>query len=194
MIDALHDRPGRSRRAGGNRSGLRPSPVERFDRQPVIGLGDEPFVERRALEHVRHQPAPLFARGGGKLGSKGKVVGRGVRHGHKMPRCWWRANYKPLARPRSVRKRASSELGWILGRALSHRGDGGGRPRAAGDHGRGGSFSTPLASTCASASRTRRPAISRSGAISASGANTNARPKSCGCGSVRSGSCKTRSS
>jgi hypothetical protein len=111
MIGALHDRPGRSRRAGGNRSGLRSSPVERFDRQPVIGLGDEPFVERRALEHVRHQPAPLFARGGGKLGSKGKVVGRGVRHGHKMPCGKWRANYKPPARARSVRKRTSSERG-----------------------------------------------------------------------------------
>src|SRR5262245_18176264 len=31
MIDALHERPRRSWRAGGNGPGLRPSPVERLD-------------------------------------------------------------------------------------------------------------------------------------------------------------------
>src|SRR5262249_7375918 len=34
--------------------------------------------------------------GGGKLGREGKGVGRVVGHGHKMPRCKWRANHKLL--------------------------------------------------------------------------------------------------
>src|SRR5262249_37991583 len=105
MIDALRDRPRRSWRAGGNGPGLCASPVERLDGYAVIGLGDEPLVERRTLEHARHQLAPLLARGGGKLGSEGKVVVRAVGHGHKMPWCKWRANHKPRAR--CSRKRPS---------------------------------------------------------------------------------------
>ena len=52
----------------------------------------------------------------------------------------------------------------------------------------GGSFSMPLASIRSSASRTRMPAIMRSGAISASGTSTKARSNRRGCGSVSSGS------
>ena len=44
----------------------------------------------------------------------------------------------------------------------------------------------PLVSTRSSASRTRTPAITRSGAISASGTSTKARSNRCGCGKIRS--------
>ena len=56
------------------------------------------------------------------------------------------------------------------------------------------SFSIPLASTRASASRTRVPAIRRSAAISASGMRTNARSNRNGWGSVSSASCSSTSS
>ena len=52
----------------------------------------------------------------------------------------------------------------------------------------------PLVSSSASASCTRRPAITRSGAISASGTSTKARSNSRGCGSTRPGSSRPKSS
>ncbi len=77
-------------------------------------------------------------------------------------------------------------------------------PRLAGDanfpnkrckcHARGGSFSMPAASSAARASRMRRPAMTRSGAISASGTRTNARSNMRGWGRIRSGSSSVTSS
>ena len=95
MIDALHDRPGRARGASGDRHRASRAGVERVDRETVIGLGDEPSLERRALEHAVDQLAPLLLRGRRKFGSQRKVVW-GVGHGHNMHpivlSCKWRAN------------------------------------------------------------------------------------------------------
>jgi hypothetical protein len=68
--------------------------VERLDGESVIGLGDEPLVERRALEHVFDQLAPLLAGGRGKFGRQRELVGRGCHH-HKLPRSKRRANNHP---------------------------------------------------------------------------------------------------
>ena len=84
MIEALHDPPGGARRAADNGPRVGLAAVERLDGEPVIGLGDELLVERRALEHALHQLAPLLARGRRKLGGQRQLVGCGVGHGHKM--------------------------------------------------------------------------------------------------------------
>ena len=68
MVDALDGRPRRAGCAPGDRLRVRRPAVERLDCEPVIGLGDEPLVERRALEHAFDQLAPLLAGGRGKLG------------------------------------------------------------------------------------------------------------------------------
>ena len=75
MIDALHERPRGSRRTPGNRLRLRVAFVERLDRERVIGLGDEAALERRALEDVLHQLAPLLACGAGELRGERELVG-----------------------------------------------------------------------------------------------------------------------
>ena len=63
-------------RAPGDRLRVAPRAVERLDGEPVIGLGDQPLVERRALEHAVDQLAPLLARRRGKLGRQRQLVGR----------------------------------------------------------------------------------------------------------------------
>ena len=68
MVDALDDRPRHAGCAPRHRLRVRHPAVERLDGEPVIGLGDEPLVERRALEHAFDQLAPLLAGGRGKLG------------------------------------------------------------------------------------------------------------------------------
>ena len=68
MVDALDDRPRRAGCAPRHRLRVRLAVVERLDGEPVIGPGDEPLVERRALEHAFDQLAPLLAGGRGKFG------------------------------------------------------------------------------------------------------------------------------
>ncbi len=82
MIDALHDLPGKTRRATGKRLGILPSHVQRLDGQPVIGMGDQRAVVRPLLEHGFDQLAPLFSGRWRELGSQRQIV----IHGHKMPR------------------------------------------------------------------------------------------------------------
>ena len=89
MIQALHDLPGGARRAADNGPRVGLAPVERLDGEPVVGLGDELLVERRAFEHALHQLPPLLARGGRKLGGQRQLVGCGIGHGRKMT-CYGR--------------------------------------------------------------------------------------------------------
>jgi hypothetical protein len=111
MIDALHDPPGRAGGAPGNRPCVRLAAVKRLDGQTVIGLGDEPGVEGRALEHAFDQPAPLVARSGGKLRSQRQVVGGGG-HAHRLPRCKWWANSWCGQLLVHERQRSASGPGW----------------------------------------------------------------------------------
>ena len=110
------------------RAARRLSRIERLDGEPVIGLGDQSLLERRALEHALDQLAPLLAGCRRKFGGQRQVVG-GVGHpvikchdanGRRKWRCKWRANRCTVIA-------------------------------------RGGSRSIPVVSTCARASRTVMP-------------------------------------
>ena len=59
MIDPLHDLPGRSRGAAGDRRGAFRAAIDRIDLQPVGRLADQ-FLERRALQHPVDQLAPVL--------------------------------------------------------------------------------------------------------------------------------------
>ena len=87
MVDARHHLPGRPAR-GRRSAGAARARVERLDRDAVIGRGDEPLLERRALQHALHELQPLVARGRRKFGGEREIVG----HRPKMPRSRRTAN------------------------------------------------------------------------------------------------------
>ena len=72
MIDPLHQRPGRARRAPGDRLGARRARIERLDAQAVIGLADQPLVERGALERRLDQLAPVRLAGRREIRRRGE--------------------------------------------------------------------------------------------------------------------------
>ena len=111
MIDALHDRPG-ARRAGDDRPRVRGARVERLDGEPVIGPGDEPLLERSALEHALHQLQPLLACGGRKFGGERQTPEAEDRRRMKcqfMNRLLQR-HHLALAHPQAQENRAVTEV------------------------------------------------------------------------------------
>ena len=99
MIDALHHRPGRARRAAGERLRGGGALVERLDGQAVIGLALKP-LERRALEHGIDQLAPIVARrwrkiAGERQGFSGSVIAAKCHAGPRRPTLRHRAKGVP---------------------------------------------------------------------------------------------------
>ena len=69
MVDPLHQRPGRARRAAGHGARGGRAFIKRFDGQAVIGPADQP-LERRALKHGVNELAPVVLRCRGKIAGK----------------------------------------------------------------------------------------------------------------------------
>src|SRR5262249_53670014 len=143
------------------------------------GLADQLF-ERGALEHAFGQLAPVVIGRGREVRGEGQIVSGGR---HRFPRtvlligpeiATWRRPSQTLFWPVSGLDRprggAPFYCAWGCFRYFVS-----------------GSRSIPSVERPVSASATRRPAMTRSGAISASGTSTKARSNRRGCGSVSSG-------
>ena len=72
MVDALHHRPGGAGLASGDRLGARRARIKRLDPQAVIGLADQPLVERRALSAASTSLRHSASRGRRKFGGEGE--------------------------------------------------------------------------------------------------------------------------
>ena len=162
MVDPLHDLPRRARRRPA--IGLAPlaRAIDRLDLQAVIGLADQ-LLERRALQHAVDQLAPVL------VGRR-----REIRRQPQFVSCRHPPGrfLIPVVLGRKL-PRCNGQAKRCFGARF-------GQPRS-------GSRSIPSVESAASASRTLRPAMRRSGAISASGTSTKARSNRRGCGSVSSG-------
>ncbi|OIQ66427.1 hypothetical protein GALL_520010 [mine drainage metagenome] len=169
MIDALHDLPGRGRGPAGYRIGIAGAPVDRFDPQSVRGFADQ-LLERRAFQHAIDQLAPVVIGRGREIRCEGQVTGLRCHLG--------RRSWAPLFRAEIATGGPPSQTVVLVSFG----------------HARSGNRSIPSVESCASAEATLRPAITRLGAISASGTSTKARSNRRGCGSVSSGFCIETSS
>ena len=167
MIDPLHDLPGRGGGAAGDRLGALRAAVDRIDLQSIGGLADE-FLERRALQHPVDQLAPVVIGRGRKIRRQCAARQLSSSSGQSFLRPSWSSLVFGRKLPRGGRQ--AKRLFWHLFRQS-----------------RSGNRWIPSVESCASAAATLRPAMIRSGTISASGTSTKARSNSRGCGSVSSG-------
>ena len=157
MIDPLHDLPGRGLSAAGDRCGILRARIDRFDPQIVVGLADQ-FLERRALQHAIDQLAPIVVGRGRKIGGQPQVVSCRCHLSGSLPGTVFAFVPEIATWQRPIQCQPRSPS-----RSIS-------------------SVERP-----ASAWLAVRPAMTRSGAISASGTSTKARSNSRGCGRVSSG-------
>ena len=74
VVEALHQGPGRARRAPGNRFCPRRASIERFDPQAVVSMGHQPLVESGTLERGVDQLAPLRLGRPREFGGERKIV------------------------------------------------------------------------------------------------------------------------
>src|SRR5262249_54441428 len=153
--------PWRGRRASRDRRRVLGAEIDRVDPDAVIGLADQLF-ERRTLQHAVDQLAPVIPGCWRKIRSQAQIFGGG-RH-HSLTSVLF------VAPEIATGGRPSQTLFWSF---------------QAGS-GRSGSRAIPSVESPASASRTLRPAMTRSGTISASGTSTKARSNMRGCGRVSS--------
>ena len=167
MIDPLHDLPGRGRGAAGDRRGAM-ARADRSARSSGRHRSCRP-ASRTARPSARRRPA-CASRHSSPAQNRRPAAGRRlqivIRPGALLERacCHW---------PENATRRPPSQTVVFGG------GSGSSRGRAA--------ARCPRSTAAASAAATLRPAIRRSGAISASGTSTKARSNSRGCGSVSSG-------
>ena len=167
MIDPLHDLPGRGRGAAGDRRGIA-ARADRSARSAGRQRSCRP-ASRTARPSARHRPACASrhrlagAKSAASRRSSVTDVIRQVAPGRRS-----------VVGPEIATWPAAKPNGCFGLRAVS------GQPRS-------GNRSIPSVDSRASAAATLRPAMTRSGAISASGTSTKARSNSRGCGSVSSG-------
>ncbi len=155
MVDPLHDLPGRGRGAAGDRGGALGAAIDRLDLQAIGRLADQ-LLERRALQHPVDQLAPVL------VGGLGKILAPSVSSSVLAVIAAGCSLVVSVIWPEIATGRPPSQT--VVGVLRLNRVS--------------GSRFIPSVERCASASRTRRPAMTRSGAISASGTSTKARSNS----------------
>ena len=145
----------------GNRCGIPGARIDRLDLEAVIGLADQ-LLEGRALQHAIDQLAPVRLAGRRKIGGQSQIVGLGRHVGTCLPGVCYRDDCGAKCHV------ATAKPNGCFPGYVSYSAEGSGR--------------IPSRETRLAASSTRRPAIRRAGAISASGTSTKPRSNSRGCG------------